>query len=336
MTAFPRRPAIAALPASLLAQLLYEQGSLEDAEELIRTRLPAIRMGGSIESALRAYPLLARIAARHGQRDYASAILKEAEDLAEQRGWNRLSAVIVAERASLLLDDGQVDEALACADALQRLAESGEVEASSSAFDIHRIWVLVQVRATLARTPSRSALDALRRLQHEAVRRREHYDALVLDIRLVEALAVVGEEAEALAVLIRALSFGSAVGVYQAFLDGGPRVETLLMRVYETTRMADDGPRELLPYLGSLVERRRAREIAPPLAPSKPLSGRILSERERNIVFWVSRGLSNKGIAKKLGITPETVKSHAKNIFIKLAVKTRAEAVSRAGDLGLM
>jgi len=50
----------------------------------------------------------------------------------------------------------------------------------------------------------------------------------------------------------------------------------------------------------------------------------------------MSRGLSNKEIAKKLGITPETVKSHAKNIFMKLTVKTRTEAVSLASGLGLI
>jgi DNA-binding CsgD family transcriptional regulator len=50
----------------------------------------------------------------------------------------------------------------------------------------------------------------------------------------------------------------------------------------------------------------------------------------------MSLGLSNKSIARELQITPETVKSHAKHIFIKLASKNRAEAVSRATELGLI
>jgi LuxR family maltose regulon positive regulatory protein len=62
----------------------------------------------------------------------------------------------------------------------------------------------------------------------------------------------------------------------------------------------------------------------------------MLSDRERVILVCMSQGFSNKGIAKKLGIAPETVKSHAKNIFIKLAVRTRAEAVCHAGGLGLI
>jgi DNA-binding NarL/FixJ family response regulator len=47
-------------------------------------------------------------------------------------------------------------------------------------------------------------------------------------------------------------------------------------------------------------------------------------------------GLSNKEIARNLGIAPETVKSHVKSIFVKLAVDKRAHAVARAQALGLL
>jgi LuxR family transcriptional regulator, maltose regulon positive regulatory protein len=44
----------------------------------------------------------------------------------------------------------------------------------------------------------------------------------------------------------------------------------------------------------------------------------------------ISQGLSNKRIARALEISPETVKSHVKRIFLKLEVSTRTEAVFRA------
>jgi len=59
----------------------------------------------------------------------------------------------------------------------------------------------------------------------------------------------------------------------------------------------------------------------------------VLTARERDILAKISQGLSNKNIARALNISPETVKSHVKNIFLKLAVGTRAAAVSRAGAL---
>jgi DNA-binding CsgD family transcriptional regulator len=70
--------------------------------------------------------------------------------------------------------------------------------------------------------------------------------------------------------------------------------------------------------------------------PSAQLSGRDrLTARERDVLAMISQGLSNKRVARALEISPETVKSHVKHIFLKLAVGTRAEAVSRALSLEL-
>jgi len=65
-------------------------------------------------------------------------------------------------------------------------------------------------------------------------------------------------------------------------------------------------------------------------------SGARLSARERMIVFLMGHGLTNKMIARQLRIAPETVKSHAKRIFWKLTVQTRAQAVYRASELGFI
>jgi ATP/maltotriose-dependent transcriptional regulator MalT len=65
-------------------------------------------------------------------------------------------------------------------------------------------------------------------------------------------------------------------------------------------------------------------------------AGVSLSVRECMIVRLMSDGLSNKRIARQLSIAPETVKSHAKSIFLKLTVQTRAHAVYRAATLGLI
>jgi DNA-binding CsgD family transcriptional regulator len=71
--------------------------------------------------------------------------------------------------------------------------------------------------------------------------------------------------------------------------------------------------------------------------PSAEPSGGIsdtLTERESEVLALISRGSSNKQIAQALDISPETVKSHVKHIFSKLAVNTRTEAAFRA--LGLV
>jgi len=65
-------------------------------------------------------------------------------------------------------------------------------------------------------------------------------------------------------------------------------------------------------------------------------TGVSLSERERTIVIMMGQGLCNKRIARRLSISPETVKWHAKSIFWKLRAQTRAQAVYRASTLGLI
>lgn len=62
----------------------------------------------------------------------------------------------------------------------------------------------------------------------------------------------------------------------------------------------------------------------------------MLTDREREVLLSVSRGLPNKGVARELGITEETVKAHVKSIFAKLGVADRTEAVTVAARRGII
>lgn len=60
-----------------------------------------------------------------------------------------------------------------------------------------------------------------------------------------------------------------------------------------------------------------------------------LTEREREVLTLIAQGVSNKGIADKLVISLKTVSNHITNIFSKLQVADRAQAVLRARDAGM-
>src|SRR5689334_14808096 len=77
-------------PATLLAQVAYEQGRLEEAEALLRPRLSVIRTSGLLECVARASVLLARLALHRGRRGAALLILREMEALGRARRWPRL------------------------------------------------------------------------------------------------------------------------------------------------------------------------------------------------------------------------------------------------------
>jgi DNA-binding CsgD family transcriptional regulator len=93
---------------------------------------------------------------------------------------------------------------------------------------------------------------------------------------------------------------------------------------------------EVLPFPESRLSGCDTRSADGRSAQSSCLVSETLTARERDILAMISQGLSNKRVALALEISPETVKSHLKRIFLKLAVSTRAEAVSRAGSLGLL
>lgn len=62
---------------------------------------------------------------------------------------------------------------------------------------------------------------------------------------------------------------------------------------------------------------------------------RSLTEREREVLVLLARGLTNKEIAYKLTITPNTVKRHLKSLFAKLDVNTRSAASAKAISMGI-
>ena len=76
--------------------------------------------------------------------------------------------------------------------------------------------------------------------------------------------------------------------------------------------------------------------VFPQEAALPPADGPTLSARELEVLRHLGRGLSSQDLGRALGISPETVKSHIKAIFHKLAVVDRAEAVARAYELGLL
>jgi ATP/maltotriose-dependent transcriptional regulator MalT len=324
---------LATVPACVAAQVLYGEGCLDQADALLRDRLAVIKVRGPIECALRAYQVLTRIARQRKQYDFAALLLREAEALGERRGWPRLVAACLAERASLLLRGGKTREARLVLEYLDRYAESHRSGSGHSTAEIARYRTLTRWRVSWAETRSREAVAGLRQLYHQALEKRDLYVGCELAVELAEMLAAMEETEDADVLFFHTVKAAAAAGLYQVFLEGGPETGMLLRRAYARAASTD---RDVLSFMGSLLSRWGARNVGNP--PEQP-RGRVsdtLTARERDVLAMISQGFANKRIARTLDISPETVKSHVKRIFSKLAVSTRAEAVSRAGSLGLM
>jgi DNA-binding NarL/FixJ family response regulator len=68
---------------------------------------------------------------------------------------------------------------------------------------------------------------------------------------------------------------------------------------------------------------------------ARPVAFPELSEREREVLELIARGLNNAEIAQRLSLSGKTVRNHVSNIFAKLQVADRAQAIIRARDKGL-
>jgi LuxR family transcriptional regulator, maltose regulon positive regulatory protein len=115
-------------------------------------------------------------------------------------------------------------------------------------------------------------------------------------------------------------------------VDTGRPLLILLERLYYEFPTNNPRLSDLRPYIATLLRST----VESNTEESSSNGYRPLSRRETGVLQMIAHGMSNKRIAQSLGITPETVKSHAKNIFVKLATRTRAQAVARAEAIGFL
>jgi ATP/maltotriose-dependent transcriptional regulator MalT len=327
---FGKRSPVTARAAVVLAELLYEAGHCAGLDALVMESFTAVRTSGDDESALRGYRVLARLAARRGDTEFAFLILKEAEVLAAARDWTGMMAESLKLRTQLLLRESRTQEAAICAERIETLARE-----FSSDDTLQASHVLARAQVLVATGDPRRGVTILRELQAASCGKRDNYRALRLSVQLADALLGCGDRAEGRAMLVQALQVGARAGVYQTFVDAGAHVAELLWCLCHAAPRDSRLPAELRPYIGSiLADRAQQRTRTSPTRVSRVTVS--LSPREQSVLRSMSCGLSNKRIAQELQIAPETVKSHAKGIFIKLAVQTRAHAVSTASALGLL
>ena len=329
---FGKRSPVTARAAVVLAELLYEEGHCTGLEALVMENLTAVRTSGDEESALQGYRVLARLAARRGDTEFAFLILKEAEALAAARDWTGMMAESLMLRVQLLLTEGRTHDAAICSKRIETLARNIRFSSDDTLHARHAL-ACAQILVAIG-DPCRGA-TILRELRAASCVKRNNYWALRLSVQLADALLGCGEHAEGRAMLVQALQVGARAGVHQTFVDAGAHVAELLLSLHHASPQDGRLPPELRPYIGSiLADRAQQRERTALTRVSRVTES--LSPREQSVLRSMSYGLSNKRIAQELQIAPETVKSHVKGIFIKLAVQTRAHAVSTANALGLL
>jgi LuxR family maltose regulon positive regulatory protein len=158
----------------------------------------------------------------------------------------------------------------------------------------------------------------------------------VIEILVLQALAYEAQDKidPALASLERVLKLAEPEGYVRIFVDEGKPMADLLSKAEANGIMPGYTGKLLAVFEAkggnseNLSTRVSAKSSQPLIEP--------LSERELEILELIAQGLSNRQISEQLFLAMPTVKGHNRNIFGKLQVKRRTEAVARARELGLL
>jgi LuxR family maltose regulon positive regulatory protein len=166
--------------------------------------------------------------------------------------------------------------------------------------------------------------------------------ALEAFVLLAIAQHAVGDERGALAILERALLLAEPDGYVRTFLDAGPAILIMLevgLGRSEWGRGNGDH-RGVRSYARTLLEhlpRRHAPAVpSTPAAVNLPPGVEPLTVRELDVLRLIATGKSNGEIAETLVVAVSTVKAHINNIFGKLGVTSRTQALARARDFQLL
>ncbi len=133
---------------------------------------------------------------------------------------------------------------------------------------------------------------------------------------------------QAISFLTDALTLGSSEDFFQPFLDEGEEIIRLLSRIPPKRKESRFAAR-ILHRIGSQGKPEQKELLTPPEITR-------LSPREMEILQLLAAGLSNQKIAEKLFLSVGTVKWHISNIYTKLLVERRPEAIARARELKLI
>ncbi len=175
------------------------------------------------------------------------------------------------------------------------------------------------------------ALDLLARLLETA--ESAGWMGKAVEILVLQALAhqAQGDMDEALSALARALSIAEPEGYVRTFVDEGPAMARLLSEAAERG-IAPDYTRTLLATFGGPATTADDSSFA--IRPSSLVEP--LTERELEVLQLLAEGLPNRAIADRLFLALSTVKVHTRNIYGKLDVHNRTQAVTRAREMGVL
>ncbi|MCB8983759.1 MAG: LuxR family transcriptional regulator [Ardenticatenaceae bacterium] len=300
-----------------LAQVHYQWDDLETARQYGQQCAQLTQQQESIDTFASYGVFLARLKLAQGDVSGATAALAEAEAFARQHNFLFRLPDVAAAQVLTLLRQGNLTAAA-------HLAEKHDLPIS-------------QARVCLAQGDTRGALALLQPLRQQMEAKGWHDERLKIMILQALVLQAQGETDTAVQLLNEALALAEPSGFIRIFVDEGLPMARLLSETAVRGIMPDYSAR-LLSAFEAVAPTGADKSAHPPTPnlPHVPFLLEPLTPREQEVLQLIAAGRSNPEIAAQLVIALSTVKSHVKNLYGKLQVTNRVQAVARANELNLL
>jgi LuxR family maltose regulon positive regulatory protein len=316
--AIGRRSQVAVMLATALSAALWERDETDAMAALLANRVDVIERLAAPEMVACAYVLRARWLALHEQEHRAYDLLGNLHSLGERRRMSRFCLVGLAEQIRM---HALRNHAETCAALSRRLeacmpadaAVAGEGLLAAPLLIVHGI---AQAYNALAQRDPEAMLAALDRIAPVAERLRREQDSI--RIKLLRALALERAGRDGRTLFAEASSLAERYGLARIVIDTHPEFADWALTA------------------ASLARRAPAPPPVPRPAPPKVASSALLTAKEGEILSLLANNMSNKHIAQSLDVREDTIKWHLKNLFGKLHVSSRRQAVQQARLIGLL
>lgn len=314
-----------------LGILLYEWNNLSDTLENLQHGLELARQSGEVKVLIYGHAALACLWQAQGQWDRALAALQAADDVAQQTNIISLINDIALSRVKLWLKRGQVETAVNWAQIRGLRLNPNQPESFENSILIRLAIAQSQVDDVPLPT---QITDLLNRRCTTAQANEEMLELIRHLILLALAYQARKQVRPAVETLNQALVLAQPAGLVRTFIDEGQAMITLLRQSAAHGPMAD--------YISQLLAAGTGNDMPPAIAVTFPSTSteelliEPLRQREIEVLQLIAAGCSNQEIADEMILAVSTVKWHLKNIYEKLQVNRRTQALAKAKELNLL
>lgn len=305
-----------------LAEWRYQSNECFRALVLVTGTIPLMEQEQDMRCLFVALALQMRILLVNGQTRTAKPLVEKIRERIQKTGWEELTSSLNALECLAACYDGQLDE-------VEEWLLNKAPDENKDIYMMDMYAYLVKVRCYLQTGKYMVAHVLVKQLITLLAQGNRHMD--LCECYMLSAIICLkaNDRQHLLEELEKALAIARKYGYIRLFADEGNCMVQMLT-AYQKERGADEFTSELI-ALAAEVGRYFPDYLRSPAEYFEPLTA-----TEMSVLRLMAQGLSNDEIADRLGKKTGTVKFHSNNIFRKLQVQNRQQAVNRGKEVSLL